>query len=200
MRGRAIALVAALAAAGCAPMALVNDGLDSAQRRARPEAMANWQIDGRLAIDTGKRAFLGRFKWQESDRHLLLAVHGPLGAGSVRIEGTAQDLTVAARGRTWRLTDPEADLSRLVGWWVPVASLDSWLRGLPDADYPARTSRGRYGTLTSLLQRRWQLRFSDYAVKSSVLLPTKIVMANGPLQIKLSVDAFTSAPPAGRLN
>lgn len=198
MRGRALALVAALATAGCAPQALVDDGLSYAQRRAKLAAATHWEIDGRAAIDTGERAFQGRFQWRQSNRHLMLAVHGPFGAGSIRIDGTLQDLTLAARGETWQLTDPEPELSRIVGWWVPVGSLDSWLRGLPDAAYPAQVSRGRHGTLTALTQRRWQLRYSDYTVESGVLLPGKIAMTHGPLRIELTVDTYTAARPAGR--
>lgn len=198
MRGGAIVLAAALAAAGCAPSALVDDGLSYTQRGARLAAMTRWEIDGRVAIDTGERAFQGRFQWRQSDRHMMLAVRGPLNAGGVRIEGTPHDLTLAARGRTQRLTNPEPQLSRLVGWWVPVDSLDSWLRGLPDGAYPAKVSRGRYGTLTALAQRRWQLRFSDYTMASGVLIPGKIAMTHGALQIKVKIDRFGSTPAAGR--
>lgn len=194
-------LAAALAAAGCAPRALVDDGLDYAQRHARLAAMTHWEIDGRVAIDTGERAFQGRFQWRQSGGHMTLTVRGPFGAGGVRIAGTLRDLTIAARGETRQLTDPEQQLSQLLGWWLPVGSLDSWLRGIPDGAYPAKISRGRYGTLTSLTQRRWRLDFSDYMLASGALMPGKIAMSHGPLKIKVKVDGFSPSRTAGgRLN
>jgi outer membrane lipoprotein LolB len=197
MRALALALAAAVAVTACVPSALVDDGLTYAQRRARLEAMTAWEADGRLAIDTGERAFMGRFRWRQTGRTLLLAVRvGPFGAGSLRVEGALDDLRVTARGETWRLTDAETQLSELVGWWVPVGSLPSWLRGLPDPSYPAQPGFGRYGTLTSLEQRRWQLSFTDYEPESGVLLPTSIAMTSGRLDIRLRIDSYTPAPSA----
>ncbi|HET7133746.1 MAG TPA: outer membrane lipoprotein LolB, partial [Gammaproteobacteria bacterium] len=150
------AALAALAAQGCAhrqtvdgrraasPTVAVGDGLTLDARRTRLTAVAAWDTEGRLAVDTGERAFQGTFRWQQRGDALELTVRGfPLRTVVLRVSGTPQTLTVTARGADTRvLDDPETQLSELLGWWLPVSSLHAWLLGLPDSQFPATTKLG----------------------------------------------------------
>jgi outer membrane lipoprotein LolB len=190
MKAPAWLLAAALAAAGCAHMPETTDGLDIAGRRVRLEALSGWDMRGRLAIDTGERAFQARFRWLQEADSLLLSVRGLFGAGSFEIGGNEGALTLRTRGERIALTDPEIELSELYGWWLPVGSLDDWLIGLPDERFEARTSVDRNGTLAGLEQRLWTLEYAEYGLASGVLVPRKIEMAHGPLQLRLTVDSW----------
>jgi outer membrane lipoprotein LolB len=191
MRPASIVLAAALLAAGCAHVPPESDGLDLATRRARLAALAGWDMRGRLAVDTGERAFQARFRWLAEADTVLLNVRGPFGAGSFEIAGDDTALTVRTRGETLQLRDPESDLSALFGWWLPVGSLDTWLLGLPDAAFVARTRTDADGRVRSLEQRSWRVEYADYRLSEGFALPGTIDMRYGPLHLHLTVDAWT---------
>jgi outer membrane lipoprotein LolB len=145
---------------------------------------------GRIAIDTGERAFQARFRWLEETDSLLLNVRGLFGAGSFEIKGNDAALTLRTRGETWSLVDPETELSAQFGWWLPVGSLEAWLVGLPDDAYEARVNLGANGALATLEQRLWALEFTDYALNHGLLLPRSIDMRHGELRLQLTVDRW----------
>jgi outer membrane lipoprotein LolB len=199
---RALALIVACALLqGCASLPVGSDGLSQEERRLRLEAVDHWQVRGRLAVDTGERAFQGSFNWLQDQDSLTLSIRGPLGGGVMQISGTREMLTLRARGESRVLTDPETELSELVGWWLPVASLSAWLRGLEDEGFPAETEVAADGTLESLEQRLWRLDFVAYQVASGLLVPRRIDLAHGDLKLRATIDSFTPmSSPASALN
>jgi len=194
-----VPLVAALVAAaatvvGCAHVRTGTDGLTFEQRRMRLESLASWEMRGRLAVDTPERGgFQGRFEWRQQDDRLRLLVRGPLGGGVLQVVGTPEELEVTARGETWTLGDPEGELSAMLGWWLPVASLRDWLLGLPDRDYRVRVEPGPEGVLESLEQRLWRLDYVTYQLRDGLLIPRRIDMSHGALRVRLTVDSWRPA-------
>jgi outer membrane lipoprotein LolB len=199
---RSLALLIACALLqGCANLPVGSDGLSQEERRLRLEAVDRWQVRGRLAVDTGQRAFQGSFNWLQEQEALTLSIRGPLGGGVLQISGTPEMLTLRARGESRVLTDPETELSELVGWWLPVASLSAWLRGLEDETFPAQTQVAADGTLESLEQRLWRLDFVGYQVASGLLVPRRIDLEHGDLKLRATIDSFMPmSSPASALN
>lgn len=187
------ALLAAACLAGCAHAPPAIDDLDVDARRARLRALPGWDMRGRLAVDTGERAFQARFRWHQEGETLRLNVRGPFGAGSFEIAGDDAALTLRTRGERWQLVDPEAELSALFGWWMPVGSLDSWLLGLPDEAFESDARTDRAGRLVALEQRLWTLEFDDYRLASGVALPGTISLRHGPLTMRLTIDDWEPA-------
>jgi outer membrane lipoprotein LolB len=175
------------------------DGLGLARRQAALEAVPTWEMRGRLAINTGQRAFQGSFSWRQQADVLDLAVRGPLGAGVLHVAGSPSELTFTARGETRKLTDPEAELQALLGWWLPVTSLHSWLLGLPDSGFRAATEAGADGTLAELQQRLWRVTYPAYQIAPlagtpmGILVPRRIDMQHGDLLLRLTVDDWNPA-------
>jgi outer membrane lipoprotein LolB len=220
----AVALLAALTAfgaGGCAhlrdngagaPTVAGSDGLTSDARRARLTAVDAWETTGRLAVDTGERGFQGSFRWQQRGDELDLVVRGaPLRTVVLQVSGTPKSLTVTERGDKRVLDDPETQLSELLGWWLPVTSLHAWLLGFPDPQFPATTAPGAEGTLASLDQRLWNVRYESYQLGAgrsaaapsgggadsagAVLLPRRIDMKHGELGVRLTIDEWHPAAP-----
>jgi outer membrane lipoprotein LolB len=188
---RLAAIALALALTGCAHMPAGDDGLDAAARRDRLESMTAWEMRGRLAVDAAGKGYQARFRWRQDNDRLMLSVSGPLGAGGVEIDGTDRALTVRARGESWQLTDPETQLSDLLGWWMPVTSLKDWLLGLPDAAHVAEPVFDAKGRLAALEQRLWRLDYPEYQLAGSVAVPRTIEMAHDALSLRLTVDSLT---------
>jgi outer membrane lipoprotein LolB len=189
------ALLALGVLGGCAHLPTGTDGLNLEQRREALQSVGDWEMRGRLTVDTGEDRVQGSFNWRQHDDALELVVRGPLRNGILRVEGPPNAMTVTARGETRTLTDPETELSELVGWWLPVASLPDWLLGFPDRNFRADTVSGADGTLASLEQRRWRVDYPAYGLAatsggtgSEVLVPRRIDMTHGELKVKLTID------------
>jgi outer membrane lipoprotein LolB len=207
MNGRArFALLALGVLGGCATLQTGTDGLNFEQRREALHSVATWEMRGRLSVDTGERSFQGSFNWHQQGDALELVVRGPLRNGVLQVEGQPDALTVRARGETRTLTDPEAELSELIGWWLPVASLPDWLLGFPDDEFRAVTTPGNDGTLASIEQRLWRVDYPAYGLAATsggtgkqALVPRRIEMTHEALTLKLTIDdwqptAATTAP------
>lgn len=187
-----------LLAAACTRLPVVDsDGLDAEARRARIAEVTHWQMNGRLAVDTGERSFLARFRWRQSDDQLTLTVSGPLSAGGFQIDGTTERLTILRRRERLVLDDPEADLSAMYGWWLPVTSLEHWLLGQPDARFPARSRSGSAGELTRLSQRLWELDYPEHQLAAGIMIPRTVHMVHEPLVLELTIDRWEPLAAAG---
>ncbi len=191
-RGASVAAVLAGAlVGGCWHQRSADDGLGYEERRARLQETPAWRMNGRIAISTGEMAFQGRFRWRQADDGMDLSVSGPLGAGVLQVSGPPQRLTVTAQGETWDLADPESELSALLGWWLPVRSLNDWLLGFPDPDFPAQELLGPTRTeLRALDQRLWRLTYVSYRIQQGLLLPRRIDLAHGELELRVFVDGW----------
>lgn len=154
-------------------------------------AITHWQMRGRLAIDTGQDARQGRFTWWQEGESLRLNIRGPLNAGAVEIRGDGEELTVRSRRETRTLSDPELQLSELLGWWLPVTSLPDWLLGLPDPRFARTTAVIDAGRLRDLAQREWTIQYTQYQQHGDVAIPAAITFTHGTLELVVTVDDWS---------
>lgn len=191
----AAAVVTACAAvSGCATLTPGSDAMTYAQRRAYLSGLEAWDLRGRIAIRNGERAFQGRFLWSQRAESLELTVRSPIGTNVLRVSGPVDRLTLEARGESHELKDPELQLSTLVGWWLPVTSFRSWLLGIPDPDYDVRERLGADGLLDAIDQRLWHIDVASYRLAAGVLVPERIELAHGDLDLRVFVDSFDPTP------
>ena len=176
---------------GCAHLQVAEDGLGYAERQTRLRAVDRWRMNGRIAVDAGGRAFQGRFRWRQTAEEVELSISNPLGMSVLQVRGPLDRLTVRADGQTWELADPERELSALLGWWLPVRSLNAWLLGYPDRAFGAEEvlGPGRVA-LKTLEQRLWHLDYRSYRLAEGLLLPRRIDLAHGQLELRVIVDGW----------
>jgi outer membrane biogenesis lipoprotein LolB len=188
---------AALLSTGCVHTPTVSDALGVDERNERLAAIADWNLSGRLIVDTGERRDSMSISLEQRGARLQLTIRGAvIGAGSIRVAGDAAGFVIEGRGQTRVLADPEADLSRELDWpWpLPVMSLDSWLLGLPDAAYPAREDRGPTGTLATLRQRDWRIDYDEYQLAGGLLVPGEMTLTRERLELRLAGIRWAPAP------
>lgn len=176
---------------GCTLLRSAEDGLSYDERRTRLLQTPSWRMNGRIAVNTGTEAFQGRFRWRQTEDEVELSISNPLGMSVLQVIGPPERLTVRAGGETWELADPEPELSALLGWWLPVRSLDAWLLGYADPDFGADQQLSPTRTeLRTLDQRLWRLTYQSYRLHEGLLLPRRIDLAHGALELRVFVDGW----------
>lgn len=148
-----------------------------------------WEFSGRIGVSAGEEGFNGKLWWWQRDDRFRATVSGPLGVGTVRIDGEERQIRLTDKdGEITELADPEADLRRLYGWTIPVASLRYWALGIPDPGEPAAIEFGDDDLPDTLEQRNWTVTIGQYREGAGQLMPRRISAVNGDAKVRLVID------------
>jgi len=151
------------------------------------ENLERWQLTGRLGIVTEEEGWHARLDWkQEADRYRI-RITGPLGQGSVQLEGTPKQVLLRTADAETVAADPERLLWQELGWRVPVSFLRYWVLGLPAPDAPAQRQLNAEGRLERLQQSGWEISFLDYRESNGMVLPGKVFAHNQQARVRLVV-------------
>lgn len=153
--------------------------------RALPDS---FHLHGRLAVRYGAEGFSGGLDWRHSGREDEMLLRSPLGQTVARFrrDGSGASLEVPDGRHEGR---DAGDLSQQVlGWRLPLEGLPYWVAGRAAPDGPAQVERGGDGRVTRLRQEEWDVTYPDYRPQDGYFLPSRVVMRNGALVLKLVVD------------
>lgn len=153
--------------------------------------ISSWEFKGRIAVKAGDEGFNGKFRWTQIADEFTATVGGPLGVGTVRIEGNDRTIVLTDKdGVETQLVDPEAELYYRYGWTIPVSSLRYWALGIPDPDRAAVTALDDAGRLQSLEQGNWQVTISRYRESSGQSLPHTLTATNPDTRVRMVIDTW----------
>ncbi len=154
--------------------------------------MHDWEFKGRIGVSAGNEGFNGKLRYSQKDDDFRATVSGPLGFGTIRIEGDGRQVTMTDKdGEEWMLPDPEVDLQVMYGWTIPVASLRYWALGIPDPSGLAFTDFNEEGQLTSLEQGNWHVKIAQYRDGGGQLMPRRLLAVSGDNKVRLVIDNWT---------
>ena len=154
-------------------------------------AASDWEFRGRIAVKSGDDGFNGKFNWEQNGEDFFATVSGPLGIGTVKIEGDGQTVVLTDKdGVETVLTDPESDLYELNGWTIPVASLRYWALGIPDPSMEALTAVDDSGRLVSLERGEWALKISRYKESAGQQMPRTLTVTNPDTRVRMVIDKW----------
>lgn len=183
-----------LSLAGCAATRPAVDlpAIDTWEaRRTVLGELRDWQFKGRIAVKAGDEGFNGKFNWLQQDDTFSATVGGPLGIGTVRIEGDGRSVVLTDEdGIRTVLTDAELDLRYRYGWTIPVASLRYWALGVPDPSMAAVTELDDEGRLSSLLQSNWTVEISSYREGGGQKMPRILTATNPDTRVRMVIDQW----------
>lgn len=130
--------------------------------------------------------------WQQRNaNNYTLYVMGPLGTGTAKISGSANQVTLATSdGQTRSAPNAQTLLLQQFGWQLPIASLRYWVRGLPDPHYSSKKQLDQYNHLVSLQQRGWQIQYQRYVAVTNIDLPSKLTLTNPQFRAKLIIKQW----------
>lgn len=190
-RGIAAAAVLLLAVAGCATQRGAElpelDGWES--RRDTLSSVSEWEFRGRIGVSAGEEGFNGKLRWWQHDDVFLASVSGPLGVGTVKIQGDERQVAVTdENGEVTEMQDAEAELYRRYGWTIPVTSLRYWALGIPDPSSPAETAFDGQGQLTRLEQRNWIVQIDEYREGGGQAMPRRMSATHRDTRVRLVID------------
>lgn len=187
-----IGLMAALAAACAGPRERPTEpGVEWSGRQAMLREIEEFRMEGRLALNTGRRGYSGTVSWEQNDDLLDFRFRGPFGFGGFRIHGDAERLRVkTTAGDEFLLTDPEREMTERFGWSLPVRSMRYWILGVSDPELPATEQADEEGLLESMEQGGWQVVYDGYADAEGLLLPRRLDMERGEIRIRVMTDRW----------
>lgn len=173
------------------PLPQVDDPQQAWQEhRQQMAALPQWQLGGRLLIITGHETWNTSINWQQQGEHYRIMLIGPLGQGSLKLDGDPHQVTLQAHdGEPQQANDPEALLSQQLGWHVPIRSLRYWVLGLPAPGEHEKTISNA-GLLQTLRQDDWAIEFRDYQQQDGLYLPGRIFANNHQAKVRLIIGQW----------
>lgn len=165
---------------------------DSLQRQLA--ALKTWQVEGKIGLRQQGKGNSALLNWRQQDDHYSVRLSGPLGIGTVFIEGDAGGVSVRNKHGLFEAETPEQLLLEQTGWYIPVSQLQYWARGLPAEDLPIDTHRVESGRLAELSQGGWQIEYRDYQQVEDLWLPGRLVMTRPETSLTLLLKRWRLEP------
>jgi outer membrane lipoprotein LolB len=165
---------------------------DWATRTRTLAGIDDWEFKGRIGVSAAGDGFNGKLRYQQSKNHFRATVSGPLGFGTVRIQGNGRRVTVTDKdGKQTVLQEPESALRSMYGWTIPVSSLRFWALGIPDPALPAGIDFNDDGQLASLDQGNWHIAIDQYRDGGGQAMPRRLTAVSGDDRVRLVIDNWT---------
>jgi len=193
---RFVLLLVAAALAGCAGDAVRPDKTIPAATAADVAAIDHWRIDGRIAIQKGDEGYSASLYWLQRLRTFQLRLVAPLGRGTYELSGNEKRVALSVPdGGRFVAPDAATLMREHLGWSIPVAGAEFWLRGLiaPSSE-PNYVRRDEAGQLTDLEQDGWRVSILRRTAVDGVDLPAKLFMHYGDLKVRIVINAWNLNP------
>ena len=179
---------------GCATTRSSIDLPDITTWDLRQEALIeldSWEFQGRIAVKAGEKGFNGKFNWTQTGDEFYATISGPLGIGTVKIEGDGRVVFLTDKGgiRTI-LQNPETELYYRYGWTIPINSLRYWALGIEDPSVEAKAEVDEFGRLISLQQNDWVLKISRYHESAGQEMPRNLMASNLDTRVRMVIEKW----------
>ncbi len=161
------------------------------ERQAVLSQFPEWQFRGRIAVKAGDEGFNGKISWTQTGEQFYATVGGPLGIGTVVIEGTDDQILITDKdGVKTPLVDPERELYLRYGWTIPVASLRFWALGIPGNAPISEIALNDEGRLASLTEGRWAVTITRYKESAGQQMPRTLTATNPDTRVRMVIDKW----------
>lgn len=158
------------------------------ERTVRLASLNNWQLNGKIAVQTAHDAGSATLNWKQANNRYMIALYGPLGTNSLRLNGGPSGVTlINEQGQQLRAKTPEELLAKHWGYQVPVSFLKYWIKGLEVPGIPSQAQYDHYNRLVRLFQAGWQIQFINYHQQGPIDLPERLIINSPTLRTKLII-------------
>ena len=181
-------LAALLAVSGCASV----PSTSQAVARAAP-----FDVLGRVLVSYERQVFTANVRWVHAADADELWLMTPTGQALAHMREDAQGATLTTADQTqYRAARVESLTQRALGWALPMARLQYWLRGAPVPDGPAEiTERDAAGKIKRLAQDGWRINYDYYPATENDGLPRRIELVGAAQTMRLVIDTWRRDTP-----
>ena len=154
-----------------------------------------FDMDGRLAVETGQDSGQASFHWQHGPDFDRLEFYSPLGQtlGVLKWNGSGAEL-VDSHGDSHHGHDLASLLNQWMGWPLPVDEMSSWMVGAAAPGQPYNWFPPVNGVAGKLEQSGWQVEYLRWHRGAGHPLPEQVAIMGGRVHVKLLVRHWNVAP------
>lgn len=145
----------------------------------RAGQLTQWQTKGKIAIriiaDGVSENISANWRLHHRPDNQRIDIYGTFGSGRVLLTATPSGAILKdARGESTTADTPSDALYEKLGWRLPFAEMEYWMRGLPTKDTNIKLTdleldpRGR---LTNINEKGWLVVYSKYQNINGLQLP-----------------------------
>lgn len=145
----------------------------------------HWRIKGRIGVRHQDRGGSASLQWEQHGATYSAHLHGPLGIGSVFIDGDDQHASLRDQHGSRTAASAEDLITQVTGWSIPVSPIRYWAKGMPDPTLSITSQRVEDGRLIELQQAGWTIKYSDYQPVDGFWLPHKVIMSRPQASLTL---------------
>ncbi|MDI1361970.1 lipoprotein insertase outer membrane protein LolB [Methylotenera sp.] len=151
-----------------------------------------FSIKGRIGVQAEGKGFSGSLTWQHSKINDDIALYSPLGGQLASIKKTSENVTLEdAKGNSITAADAETLTQKTLGWQLPLAGLADWSLGRPSSSAIQASTWNEQGYLSTLKQDGWDIQYENYTDQNGHFLPSKILLRNEKVYLKLLVESWS---------
>jgi outer membrane lipoprotein LolB len=177
-RALAAACIAAALLAACATVPL-------APRDPKP-----FDLLGRVAVAYSGGAVSANFRWEHAARQDEIWLMTPTGQTLAHIVDSADGAVLTrADQQKYEAASVEALTQKALGWALPLALLQYWVRGAA-APGPVTGTQTDGGRLTALEQHGWRVALTYYTDGEFAGLVRRVDLTDGANEIRFVVDTW----------
>lgn len=144
------------------------------QHRQQLDALAQWQLRGRVNVRYDNESYTPRIHWQQDNSAYKIRLWGTFNAGNTRIEGRPGQVIMEQDGKTLSARTPEDLILQQLGYELPVSYLEYWIKGLPAPNSRADLTFNDLNQLTGLSQDGWTVIYTDPRDYDGIALPRRV--------------------------
>ena len=180
MRRTALALVAAAVLAACAAVPQA------------PRSNQAFDLVGRALVAYGGGGVTANLRWQHAPEQDEIWLMTPTGQTLAHIVDTPRGATLTrADQRQFRAGSVESLTQQALGWPLPLALLQYWVKGEPaPSTRPADVQRTPDGKLAALTQNDWRVAITYHADGDLAGRVRRLDLNDGANEIRLVVDTW----------
>jgi outer membrane lipoprotein LolB len=161
------------------------------QRKQQLEAIDNWTLVGRLGIRAPNQVNSLSFSWQHDVNKQLLLLYGAFGNTYAKLSQLNNQATLElSDNKIFQSDNVEELLKDVLGYPLPVAHLDYWVRGLPFPGEKSELTYDALGYLKTIIYKEWTITLKQYQhfeTFENISLPGKIKVTNGEVTLRLAL-------------
>jgi outer membrane lipoprotein LolB len=157
------------------------------QRRQVLEGISSWEFTGSINVRDTNDSHSSRIRWRQNDDVYRINLWGTFNVGATQIDGRPGEVIISQQGQDPVVTtSPEELLYQELGYELPVAELNYWIKGIPAPGPRSDMLFGYNNQLMQFFQAGWQIDYMAYTNFGTETLPTRIRMQKTPLRLDLT--------------